>query len=63
MKPATRYNVYLKRGLNETLILKNETIKTVIYWVRVMEYPLSHLKFEEVERANNFFYLTSLHLN
>jgi len=61
MKTETRYNVYL----NDKLIIKNENVKTVIYWVTVLNYPVINLTFEEIEKNQNpsLKFLTHINYN
>ena len=59
MKTETRYNVYL----NGKLIIKNENVKTVIYWVTVLNYPVINLTFEEIEKNQNPSLKFSTHIN
>jgi len=61
MKTETRYNVYL----NDKLIIKNENVKTVIYWVTVLNYPVINLTFEEIEKNENpsLKFLTNINYN
>jgi len=61
MKTETRYNVYL----NDKLIIKNENVKTVIYYVTILNYPVINLIFEEIEKNENpsLKFLTNINYN
>jgi len=61
MKTETRYNVYL----NDKLIIKNENVKTVIYYVTILNYPVINLIFEEIEKNENpsLKFLTHINYN
>jgi|688.fasta_scaffold928001_2 hypothetical protein len=61
METETRYNVYL----NGKLIIKNENVKTVIYWISVYNYPVINLDFQEIKKniTSTCKFLTHINLN
>lgn len=61
METETRYNVFL----NGKLIIKNENVKTVIYWITVYKYPVINLEFQEIKKniTSTCKFLTQINLN
>lgn len=60
MKTETRYNVYFK----DKLVIQNEDIKTVIYWVKLFNWNVKELIFDEIKKENNSFkFLTRINPN
>ena len=60
MKTETRYNVYFK----DKLVIQNEDIKTVIYWVKLFNWNVKELIFDEIKKeSNSFKFLTRINPN
>lgn len=59
MKTETRYNVYLK----DKLVIQNEDIKTVIYWIKLFNWDVRKLEFNEIKQSTTTQFLTKLNLN
>ena len=60
MKTETRYNVYLK----DKLVIQNEDIKTVIYWIKLFNWDVKQLIFDEIKKdSNSFKFLTRINPN
>jgi hypothetical protein len=47
MRTETRYNVYLA----DKLIIQNEDVKTILYWITLFNYPVQKLTFEEIKQS------------
>ena len=56
----TRFNVYY----NDKLIIKNEDVKTALYWITLYNYPVIKLTFEEIKpEKTSLKFLTQINKN
>jgi hypothetical protein len=58
MKTTTRYNVYY----NDKKVIENEDIKTALYWIKLFDWNVTKLEFEEIECKTTKF-LTQINPN
>lgn len=58
-KTTTRYNVYF----NDKKIIENEDVKTCIYWIKLFNYPVQKLEFEEIKQTPTTLFLTQINKN
>lgn len=59
MKTTTRYNVYF----NDKKVIENEDIKTCLYWIKLFNWDVRKLNFEEIKQSTTTQFLTKLNLN
>ena len=58
-KTTTRYNVYL----NDKKIIDNEDIKTCLYWIKLFNYDVKKLDFQEITKTPGNLFLTQINKN
>lgn len=58
-KTTTRFNVYF----NDKKIIDNEDVKTCIYWIKLFNYPVQKLEFEEIKQTPANLFLTQINKN
>jgi hypothetical protein len=59
MKTTTRYNVYY----NDKKVIENEDIKTALYWIKLFDWNVIKLEFEEIKQSQTTKFLTQINPN
>jgi len=59
MKTTTRYNVYY----NDKKVIQNEDIKTALYWIKLFDWNVTKLEFEEIKQSQTTKFLTQINPN